>query len=165
LQLQYAIQTSSNTPGLYLTYTDVLLLLGQTTVAIDVLQKAVGSVSPKSSLLYGRIGELIYADGDKDTGIEYLTEAVDIDPRNRRALEMLKHALGKRAESQAEAYETEELREMTVTESERGDVPKVEQRSPPSPTNSLPPSASESSTVTDSSITRRPFRKRRSFFS
>jgi tetratricopeptide (TPR) repeat protein len=134
-----------------------LLLLGQTTVAIDVLQKAVGSVTPKSSLLYGRLGELIYEDGDKDTGIEYLTEAVDIDPRNKRALEMLQHALGRRAESQADAYPSELPTEVAESREEKKELDQ-----PPSPTNSLPP-VSESSTA--STATRQPFRKRRSFFS
>jgi tetratricopeptide (TPR) repeat protein len=135
--------------------------MGQTTAAIEMLQKAVGNVTPKNSLLYGRIGELIYAEGDKETGIEYLTEAVDIDPRNKRALEMLQHALRRRAESQAEALGVTDLSDEVESEVTEG---------PQSSFSSHPPldrsvSASTESTPTTLPVTRNPpMRKRVSMF-
>lgn len=130
--------------------------MGQTTAAIEMLQKAVGSVTPKSSLLYGRIGELIYAEGDKESGIEYLTEAVDIDPRNNRALEMLQHALRRRAESQAEFLSTTDLRDEMESEMSEN---QSSFSSPPL----LHPSVSESIPTTVP-ITKTPLRKRVSMF-
>lgn len=107
-KLQYALQSNSNNYNLYLTYVDILLLMKQKNNAIELLQKGIQTITPKNSQLYCRLGELIYCDGDKETGIEYLTEAVDIDPRNKRAIEMLQHTLRKRAESQANTLEIQD---------------------------------------------------------
>ena len=131
--------------------------MGQTTTAIEMLQKAVGSVTPKSSLLYGRIGELIYAEGDKESGIEYLTEAVDIDPRNNRALEMLQHALRRRAESQAEFLGTPDLGD--EMESEMSEKSQSSFSSPP-----LLHSSESESIPTTVPKTKTPLRKRVSMF-
>jgi tetratricopeptide (TPR) repeat protein len=136
--------------------------MGQTTAAIEMLQKAVGNISPKSSLLYGRIGELIYAEGDKETGIEYLTEAVDIDPRNKRALEMLQHALRRRAESQAETLVTTDSSDlMEEEESQLTESVSSLPLSPPLLDRSV--SVSETNT-TSTPLTRNPPRKRVSMF-
>lgn len=161
--MQYAIQANGNNAGLYLTYTDILLMMGQTGTAIELLQKAVSQVTPKNSQLYGRIGELIYADGDKETGIEYLTEAVDIDPRNKRALEMLQHALKRRAESQAEILLESDIpplpESLNKSSSTGPDTPTTPIGSPLDSTL-----FSSNQTTLTSSTTRNPPRKRLSVF-
>lgn len=134
--------------------------MGQTVAAIELLQKAVGLVTPKNSLLYGRLGELIYADGDKETGIEYLTEAVDIDPRNKRALDMMQHALRRRAESQADFMSSDIP--IPAPPEEVTSPSRIELKS--SSNSSIGSSLDSNQAPLTSSTTRNPIKKRLSVF-
>jgi tetratricopeptide (TPR) repeat protein len=97
-RLQYAIQCDPGNPNLYLTYCDLLLVMGNREGAREILQRGIDSVMGKCSALNYRAGSLLLQEGELEGAIESLKEAVDIDPKNAVALELLKLALKVREE-------------------------------------------------------------------
>jgi tetratricopeptide (TPR) repeat protein len=94
-KIKYAITCRSVESRLYLTYAEILMSVNDVDRAIDILFQGLKEVPyQESSDLNLKIGELFFLKNyDKTEAIEYYQLAIDINPRNLKARQLLQEAL------------------------------------------------------------------------
>lgn len=91
--LQYSMLCDSNNMSTYIIASDIYILSNNNIeAAYDVLLKAI-SINSNSSDIHAKLGQLLINDNRLADGIDYLRSAIDLDPRNFWAHNLLEMAV------------------------------------------------------------------------